>query len=228
METLSSDMENARAEVYQFLGTLLIENLSSESLGNILNVKTASHVKTLFPDPEVHRDFEKLIENFSEGRLTETDIMLDFEALLRIPGPAYICPYESSYRGRKQIQGQTQWGSLNGPSTRAVQRFYQNEHLSVRSELADFPDHIGAEMTFMACLCRQSAQALNTDNEMIVEKLREKQRQFLQKHLLQWSKDFSEELRSRAATLFYRCIADMLSQFLKMEIKSLLSSARIS
>jgi len=80
----------------------------------------------------------------------------------------------------------------------------------------------------MACLCRKSAEALNTDNETIAEKLREKQRQFLQKHLLQWSKDFSEELRSKAATLFYRCIADMLSQFLKMETKSLLLSARIS
>jgi TorA maturation chaperone TorD len=216
-EILSLEMEKARAEVYQFLGTLLTENLSSESLGNILNVKTASHVKVLFPDPEIHRDFEKLIDDFSKGCLTEADIMLDFEALLRVPGPAYICPYESSYRGRKHIKGLNQWGSLNGPSTLAVQRFYQNEHLSVRSELADFPDHIGAEMTFMACLCRKGAEALNTENKTIAEKLREKQRQFLQKHLLQWSKDFSDELRTKAATLFYRCIADMLSQFLDME-----------
>lgn len=228
METLSSDMENARAEVYKFLGTLLTENPSSESLGNILNMKTASHVKALFPDPEVHRDFGKLIDDFSEGRLAAMDIMLDFEALMRIPGPAYICPYESSYRGRKQIEGLTQWGSLNGPSTRAVQRFYQNEHLSVRNELADFPDHIGAEMTFMACLCHKMAEALNTGHETIAEELREKQRQFLQKHLLQWSKDFAEEMRSKAATLFYRCLADMLSQFMEMEKKSFLSNTKIS
>jgi TorA maturation chaperone TorD len=217
VETLTLDMENARAEVYQFLGTLLTENLSPESLGNILNVKTASYVNALFPDPEVQRDFEKLIDNFSEGRLTATDIMLDFEALLRVPGPAYICPYESSYRGRKQIQGLAQWGLLNGSSTREVQRLYQNEHLSVRSELADFPDHIGAEMTFMACLCRKMAQALNTGNETIAEKLREKQKQFLQNHLLQWSKDFAKEMRSKASTLFYRCLADLLSNFLEME-----------
>jgi TorA maturation chaperone TorD len=225
VETLTLDMENARAEVYQFLGTLLTENLSPESLGNILNVKTASHVKALFSDPEVHRDFEKLIDDFSERRLTATDIMLDFEALLRVPGPAYICPYESSYRNRKQIQGLTQWGSLNGPSTRAVQRFYQNEHLCVRSELADFSDHIGAEMTFMACLCRKMAQALNTGNETIAEKLREKQKQFLQNHLLQWSKDFAKEMRSKASTLFYRCLADLLSNFLDMEERFLWSES---
>lgn len=225
METPSPEMENARAEVYQFLGTLLTENLSPESLGNILNAKTASHVKALFSDPEVHRDFEKLIDNFSAGRLTATDIMLDFEALLRFPGPAYICPYESSYRGRKQIKDLTQWGLLNGPSTRAVQRFYQNEHLSVRSELADFPDHIGAEMTFMACLCRKMAQALNTGNETIAEKLQEKQKHFLQKHLLQWSKDFAKEMRSKASTLFYRCLADLLSNFLEMEERFLWSES---
>jgi TorA maturation chaperone TorD len=225
VETLTLDMENARAEVYQFLGTLLTENLSPESLGNILNVKTASYVNALFPDPEVQRDFEKLIDNFSEGRLTATDIMLDFEALLRVPGPAYICPYESSYRGRKQIQGLAQWGLLNGSSTREVQRLYQNEHLSVRSELADFPDHIGAEMTFMACLCRKMAQALNTGNETIAEKLREKQKQFLQNHLLQWSKDFAKEMRSKASTLFYRCLADLLSNFLEMEERFLRSES---
>jgi TorA maturation chaperone TorD len=89
-------METARAEVYRFLGTLLTESLSLKSLNRILNGETVSHLKSLFPDQEVHRVLEELVDDFSKGNLTAEDVILDFEALLRVPGPAYIYPYESS------------------------------------------------------------------------------------------------------------------------------------
>jgi TorA maturation chaperone TorD len=226
VETLSSEMENARAEVYRFLGTLLTESLSIKNLSRILNVETLSHLKALFPDQEVHQVLEELVDDFSQGHLTAEDIMLDFEALLRVPGPAYIHPYESSYLSRKKREDRMQWGPLNGPQARAAQRLYQNEHLSVRSELADFPDHIGVELEFMAQLCRKVAEALQTGDQKTATEKRERQKHFFQEHLLNWPQALAKEMRSKAETIFYRCLADLLSNFLDMEKSFLVSESK--
>jgi len=225
VETVSSEMENARAEVYRFLGTLMTESLSTTSLNRILNAETVSHLKALFPDQGVHQVLERLVDDFSKGNLTAEDIMLDFEALLRVPGPAYIYPYESSYLSRKKKEDRIQWGSLNGPPARAAQRLYQNEHLSIRSELADFPDHIGVELEFMAQLCRKVAEALQSGDQKTATEKREKQKHFFQEHLLNWPEDLAKEMRTKAETIFYRCLADLLTNFLEMEKRVLLSES---
>jgi len=225
VETLSPEMENARAEVYRFLGTLLTESLSKESLNRILNGETISHLKALFPGQGVRQVLEELVDDFSQGSLSAEDIMLDFEALFRVPGQAYIYPYESSYLSRKKKGDRMQWGSLNGPPARAVQGLYQNEKLAVRSELVDFPDHIGVELEFMAQLCHKVADALQIgDKEKATEK-REKQKQFFQEHLLTWPKALAKEMHTKAETIFYRCLADLLSNFLEMEKRFLLSES---
>jgi len=225
VETLSPEMENARAEVYRFLGTLLTENLSIESLNRILNAETVSHLKALFPDQEVHQVLEELVDEFSQGNLTAEDIILDFEALMRVPGPAYIYPYESSYFSRKKRGDRMQWGSLNGPPARAAQRLYQTEKLAVRSELADFPDHIGVELEFMAQLCRKVADALQIGDHKTATEKREKQKHFFQEHLLTWPKALAKEMHTKAETIFYRCLANLLSNFLDMEKRFLLSES---
>jgi TorA maturation chaperone TorD len=226
VETLSAEMENARAEVYRFLGTLLTENLSVTSLNRILNGETVSHLKALFPDEDGHQVLEELVDDFSNGNLSAEDIMLDFEALLRVPGQAYIYPYESSYLSRKKRGDRMQWGSLNGPPARAAQCLYQNEHLSVRSELADFPDHIGVELEFMAQMCYKAAEALQAGDQKTVTEKREKQKHFFQEHLLNWPEDLAKEMRTKAETIFYRCLADLLSNFLDMEKRFLLSESK--
>jgi TorA maturation chaperone TorD len=225
VETLSPEMENARAGVYRFLGTLLTESLSIKNLDRILNGETISHLKALFPDQEAHQVLEELVDDFSQGSLSAEDIMLDFEALLRVPGSAYIYPYESSYLTRKKRGDQMQWGSFNGPPARAVQGLYQNEKLAVRSELADFPDHIGVELEFMAQLCRKVADALQIGDQKTATEKREIQKHFFQEHLLTWPKALAKEMHTKAETIFYRCLADLLSNFLDMEKRFLLSES---
>jgi len=204
----------------------MTESLSIKSLNRILNGETVLHLKALFPDQEVHRVLEELVDDFSKGILTAEDVILDSEALLRVPGPAYIYPYESSYLSREKREDRMQWGPLNGPPARAAQRLYQKEHLSVRSELADFPDHIGVELEFMAQLCRKAAEALQAGDQKMATERQEKQKYFLQEHLLNWPKALAKEMRTKAETIFYRCLADLLSNFLDMEKRILLSESK--
>jgi TorA maturation chaperone TorD len=127
---------------------------------------------------------------------------------------------------RKKRGDKVQWGPLNGPPDRTARGLYQAENLSVRIELADFPDHIGVELEFMAQLCRKVADALQTGDKQMATEKREKQKHFFQEHLLNWPEALAKEMRTKAGTIFYRCLADLLSNFLDMEKRFLLSESK--
>lgn len=212
------DMENARASMYGFLSTLLMESLDAEALERLLSADTISHLKLLFPEGTLNEVMEETVRDFSQGRLSAEDVMLDFEALMRIPGPGYIYPYESSYEGRTINNGNVHWARrICGPAAIAVQRYYQEEDLSVKDGSADFPDHIGVELEFMAHLCRRTAAAMEQDREKTVRRVRDKQALFFREHLSQWADDLSREMRERAETLFYRWLGEILPTFLDLE-----------
>jgi len=219
------EMAKARSEVYRFLSTLLTENLPPERLGQFLCKEGASIVAALFCNRNIDAMFEQLINSFTEGAVTAEDILLDFESLLRVPGVNYIHPYESSHRSRTKRNGREQWGLVNGPPARAVQNFYGSEGLAVDSPAADFPDHIGAEFAFMAHLCHKVTESLDAGSLSDAEKAQAKQIKFFKEHIRLWSRDLAEQMRLKAATLLYRCIADMLDGFIGMEEKSLLVSS---
>jgi TorA maturation chaperone TorD len=217
-EEIDREMENARASIYGFLSTLFIESLDSERLERLLSVDTVSHLKLLFPEGRLHEVMEEVVKEFSEGRLSAEDVTLDFEALMRIPGPGYIYPYESSYQGRTFNNGKLHWARrIYGPAAIAVQRCYREEELSVRNGSADFPDHIGVELEFMAHLCRKAAAAIKKDEGKAVMKVRDKQARFFREHLSKWAGDLSREMQERAETLLYRCLGQILATFLDIE-----------
>jgi TorA maturation chaperone TorD len=219
------EMANARAEVYRFLSTLLTENLSPDLLEQFLSKESASNVTALFRSRNIDSMFGQLIHAFAEGAVTAKDILVDFESLLRVPGANYIHPYESSYRDRAKKSDRVQWGLVNGPPARAVQNFYDRECLAVSTPAADFPDHIGAEFAFMGCLCRKFAESLDACGPADAETAHAKQVQFFKEHISQWSQPLAEQMRLKASTLFYRCVADMLDRFINMEEKFLLTTS---
>lgn len=218
-------MANARAEVYRFLSTLLTENLSPDFLEQFLSKESASNVAALFRNRNIDVMFGQLIQAFAEGAVTAEDILVDFESLLRVPGANYIHPYESSYRDRTNKRDWAQWGLVNGPPARAVQNFYASECLAVGSPAADFPDHIGVEFAFMGYLCRKFAESLDSGGLSDAETAHAKQVQFFQEHISRWSKSLAEQMRLKASTLLYHCVADMLDGFIDMEDKLLLTTS---
>ncbi len=93
----------------------------------------------------------------------------------------------------------------------------------MRNGSADFPDHIGVELEFMAQLCRKAAAAMEKGEEKTVMEVRDKQARFFREHLSQWAEDLSKEMRKSAETLFYRCLGDILATFLGIEKRHFLS-----
>ncbi len=88
-----------------------------------------------------------------------------------------LFPYESVYRDTT--------GLLGGRITDAVMHNYQAAGFAVNDD-ATSPDHVGYELALLAFLCGAEADAWEDTLPLMAQRIRDKQRDFLQKHLLTW------------------------------------------
>jgi TorA maturation chaperone TorD len=110
-------------------------------------------------------------------------------------------------------------GKLFGRPALEAERFYRSEGLTPKYGRVAFADHVGAELTFMAHLCRQQARALAEGDEQAACRLEEKQYRFASDHLFGWVEEFCEALGAGAATQFFKGLAQMLLAFVAVEKK---------
>lgn len=116
----------------------------------------------------------------------------DFESLLR-----QLPPYES----------------LNNNYTNALKKrdnvhnFYLRVGLLTDEDLGLPPDHIGVEMIFMSYLI---------EGDLISE-----QREFLEKHLLNWAPRYLDMVALSVRTKFYKDIAELVKGFLISDYEGL-------
>jgi TorA maturation chaperone TorD len=221
------DWHLARSHVYGLLGGLLSERPGEETLGQLLQPEAVGVLETMFSDPQVGARFHQLADQFSTGKISTEQVALDFEGLMRVPGAMYTHPYESVYRSRRRDEEELRWGGIFGNQARDAERYYHSEGLEPIFDRVDFADHIGAELTFMAHMCRKTAEALRTKQVDTSEHLQAKQQAFAQNHLLTWAEDFSAELKRKAATPFFEAVADLLVVFVAMEKSQLTTHSAI-
>ena len=83
----------------------------------------------------------------------------------------------------------------------------------------DFPeDHIALELEFMAHLCRETQNALASQDWTAVSTGLKEQNDFLAQHLLNWVPAFCADVLKLARTNFYRAVARITSGYLTMDL----------
>ncbi|MBQ8662518.1 MAG: anaerobic sulfite reductase subunit AsrA [Eubacterium sp.] len=113
-------------------------------------------------------------------------------------------PYESVYTSPKRIMMQDAWNQVcDIYETKGIER---NE---AANELLE--DHIAMEMEFMAYLCDETSQYTETLAGL------EEQREFLNKHLLNWAPEFCLDIKVHADTEFYRMVGQLTTGFLQLD-----------
>lgn len=113
-------------------------------------------------------------------------------------------PYESVYTSPKRIMMQDAWNQ--------VCDIYETKGIE-RNEAANdlLEDHIAMEMEFMAYLCDETSQYTETLAGL------EEQREFLNKHLLNWAPEFCLDIKVHADTEFYRMVGQLTTGFLQLD-----------
>ncbi len=139
-------------------------------------------------------DLKEAINGINLDSTDELETVLSEYTRLFIGPYKLSCPpWESVYISPKRLMMQE--------SAAQVRELYAQAGLSVNTDEV-MPDHIGAELSFLAVLLKQTHApgAAREDQMKMTEKL-------LNEHILKWLPDFTRDMENSAETVFYKTLA---------------------
>jgi TorA maturation chaperone TorD len=139
-------------------------------------------------------DLTKAISDIDAASEKEMEGLLwDFTRLFIGPYKLPCPPWESVYTSPKRLMMQD--------AADQVRKIYGEAGLTINS--ADvMPDHIGAELNFLALLLQRTYSGTDKKDEY-----RRMTEEFLDEHLLKWAPDFTRDMEDAAETPFYKALA---------------------
>jgi anaerobic sulfite reductase subunit A len=200
-----------RFSSYAFFSHVYRAEPSSALLGELVESHRLDSQATM-PGAEVFAEF---IGNLKDSDLEKAaaDLAVEYAGLFLNAGKHPVHPYESVYTSRE--------GLVMQKARDEVLREYRQQGLA-RSERFNEPeDHLAIELEFMAFLCRKTIEALESDDLEQAVACLQKQKEFLDEHLLTWCPRFCSDLAVASESGFYRGIALLTDTFLDSEPETL-------
>ena len=176
------------------------------------------------PDPGLSEKLENLESNmvnvcqpavkWVQNMRKEFEAGADLEPLKVEFAKLFVGPYKLSAApyGSVYLEGERK---MMGDSTLDVRNRYREAGLDTAKNFKDAPDHISAELEFMYYLIFKEIEAFsNSDVETAIGFI-QKQKSFLEYHLMAWVPEFAGNIVEHAETLFYQNLAKTTKAFLK-------------
>jgi len=134
-------------------------------------------------------------------------LKVDFAKLFVGPYQIAAAPYGSVY-----LEGERK---MMGNSTLDVRERYREAGLDTAKTFKEAPDHISAELEFMHYLIYKEIEAFaNSDIESAIAFI-QRQKYFLENHLMAWVPEFAKSIIEHARNPFYLNLARATEMFLK-------------
>jgi len=187
----------ARSNIYALLSRILMQELDEEMLEMIKNDEA---ILGFLPNLKSW----EMLNTLESSVLLNEHLNPDFSNISLL----HLIPYESFYVREDQM---VETGGAN-----PVTDIYNAYDFIVDFEVARVvsTDHIGVELEFMHHLCEAQLRAeLGGDSEAVSE-LKAAQREFLNRHLLQWAPMYLLNVKYESRTPLYCDTADMAIEFL--------------
>lgn len=138
-------------------------------------------------------DLKKAIAKTDVSSQKELEELLwDYTRLFIGPYKLPCPPWESVYTSPKRLMMQE--------AADQVDRLYKEAGLTISTDDV-MPDHIGAELNFLAVLLQKALSQTEKDFYMGIAG------RFLDEHLLQWLPNFTKDLEDAAETPLYKALA---------------------
>ena len=187
----------ARANIYALLSRVLLQELDAQMLKTIKNDENILEFFSTFKEWEPLKEVE-------EKKLLEEYLNPDFVNLSIL----HLIPYETFYTREDQ---KIETGGAN-----PVTDMYSAYNFMVDYEVSRTisADHIGVELEFMHHLVEAEQKALTENDMPAVRELKGIQKEFLNKHLLQWAPMYLINMKFEARTPLYYDAADMALEFI--------------
>lgn len=191
------DQTQARSNIYALLSRVLLQESDSELLDQI---KSDENILEFFP---TFKEWQEL-KDLSSIELLNQFVNPDFSDLSLL----HLIPYETFYTRDDQM---IETGGAN-----PVTDMYSAYDFMVDYEAARVvsSDHIGVELEFMHHLCEAQIKAESENDLSAVDELKNVQKEFLNKHLLQWAPMYLINMKYEARTPYYYDIAQTTMEFM--------------
>lgn len=137
------------------------------------------------------------------------ELAAEYNSLLLNMSAEPVSPFESVHTSDE--------GLMMQEARDEVLALYRAENLSLTEGLNIPEDHISIELDFMVHLCEKTLSALKENNTTLAQSYLEKQKSFLENHLLNWVPSFCAALLKRSKTDFYQGVATMTLDHLKAD-----------
>jgi len=199
----------ARVNIYALLSRILLQELDEKTLKMM---KEDENILDFFPTLKEWELFNTLDNN----KLLDEHINPDFVNLSIL----HLIPYETFYTREDQM---VETGGANPVTDMYSAYNFMVDYEEARSVSAD---HIGIELEFMHHLAQAEMMAAEENDTEAVANLLEVQKEFLNKHLLQWAPMYLINMKYEARTPVYYDAADMALEFLLSDNEYLTQEAK--
>ena len=199
----------ARVNIYALLSRILLQELDEKTLKMM---KEDENILDFFPTLKEWELFNTLENN----KLLDEHINPDFVNLSIL----HLIPYETFYTREDQM---VETGGANPVTDMYSAYNFMVDYEEARSVSAD---HIGIELEFMHHLAQAEMMAAEENDTEAVANLLEVQKEFLNKHLLQWAPMYLINMKYEARTPVYYDAADMALEFLLSDNEYLTQEAK--
>lgn len=203
------EQTQARVNIYALLSRILLQELDAALLHTI---KNDANILDFFPTFKEWKPLEEL----ADTKLLNEYLNPDFVNLSLL----HLIPYETFYTREDQM---IETGGAN-----PVTDIYSAYDFIVDYEVARTvsSDHIGIELEFMHHLASAELKALEENDLEAIKELRDVQKEFLNKHLLQWAPLYLINMKFEARTPLYYDAADMALEFILSDNEYLASELK--
>ncbi|MCD8511914.1 MAG: molecular chaperone TorD family protein [Bacillus sp. (in: Bacteria)] len=212
LEAVETALE-LRLEAYNILRNLFLSEPSVELLQELREKNSIANFPFLMESAPIKDGVEQIESYFNTDFLDEkgTFDSLHWDYTRMFIGPATLpAPlWGSAYLNKERLLFQEE--------TLKVRGMYLKYHLLPDNYLVEADDHLGMELDFMYQLTRLMKDALKNKDTERVNDIIQSQLAFLQDHLLSWVPAFHKDMKTSAATEFYRGVADLLLGFLVID-----------
>ncbi len=111
-----------------------------------------------------------------------------------------------SYGGPPPFESVVRSGNWGGDIALAVVTAYADADIAPPLPEASPPDHLAAELRFLAIACHREAEAWQADDTQAAMDWVRRERDFLDRHVLRWIPEYCRQASEMAATPFYRAL----------------------
>ncbi len=203
------ELARARQVIYQLFGSLFLY----PNAERLVNMRTAAQelqkeddLWSVFPFRE---SWLRLLDHLAALPAGENVSVEEEYVQLFSVNPKAI-PNESVYVDPE--------GTARGLIVAYLEQEYTAAGLAVSPDAVEPPDHIAVELEFMAFLCDQEVQALETEDAEATAQARRQQGKFLDKHLKKWFPGFARNAKAAKPVYLYGAVIEAAFTFLRHEL----------